>query len=171
MEYIFSIRIRYTIFFTINLELDLGIKVVQRNQEKLEYFSAVLHGLKDVEKETAMNYPSETVMKKEITGQCYICMSRHRKGFQILNFRNHFHFTCWRKKKNPLLSHLCSLEMWIPRIALLFFEAQVQWWECQTTNTEFDWHCQAAIEVQRWAKESSEIKSWVMLRSWILQSS
>lgn len=50
MGYIFSIRTRCIIFFTINLELDLGIKVVQRNQENLEYFSAVLHGLKDVEK-------------------------------------------------------------------------------------------------------------------------
>lgn len=58
-------------------------------QENAEYISAALCGLKDMKNETAMNYPSQTVMKKEIMGQSGIDISKW-KGFPIWKQFSHY---------------------------------------------------------------------------------
>lgn len=79
--------------------------MVQSKQENLEHISAALCGLKDMEKETSMNYPSQTVMKKEIMGQSGTDISKYRKVFQ---FGNHFHTTYCSKYKYLISSMFSS---------------------------------------------------------------
>lgn len=49
-----------------------------------------------MKKETAINYPLQMVMKKEIMGQSGINVSKYREDFQ---FGNHFHTTNCSKYK------------------------------------------------------------------------
>lgn len=96
-----------------------------------------------MKKETATNYPSQTVMKKEIIGQSGInIFFKFKKDFQ---FGNHFHTTLCSKGMylSMLFSNLKSLNT---HSSFLHHKSND---EDVKSNTGFDWHCQALEGVQR----------------------
>lgn len=142
--------------------------MVQRKQENLDYISAALRGLKEVTKETALNYPSQIVTKKDTMGQSGIDVFKYRKDFQ---FGKQFHTTHFSKYKYLTPFMFSSNPKSLNNQSFLLSATQAQLWWCQMKNTEFNWHCQASGRVQKLTEESSEVNSWIMMRRWTLRIS